>query len=252
MLISIITATFNSENFLQAAIDSYNKQNHFDKELIIIDGKSTDSTLEIISDNKPFISQLVSEKDKGIYDALNKGIHLAKGDVIGILHSDDFFADEFILSQINNLFENDPSIEAVYGDLQYVNRDNPTQIIRNWISGTYNRDKFKYGWMPPHPTLFIKKACFVKYGAYDLNYHSAADYDLILRFIFKHKIKTAYLPKVITKMRVGGLSNHSFQHRLKANKEDRIAMYKNGIKFPLMISLLKPLRKLGQYWNKNS
>jgi glycosyltransferase len=252
MLISIITATFNSQDFLQSAIDSYRKQHHFDKELIIIDGKSTDETLEIILDNKSYVNQLVSEKDKGIYDALNKGIHLAKGDIIGILHSDDFFDDENVLSQVNQIFEDDPSIEAVYGDLQYVDRENPNQIIRNWISGSYNRNKFKYGWMPPHPTLFIKKSCFVKYGAYDLNYHSAADYDLILRFLFKHKVKTVYLPKIITKMRVGGLSNHSFQHRLKANKEDRMAMYKNGIKFPMIISILKPLRKLGQYWNKNS
>ncbi|OAQ38621.1 glycosyl transferase [Pedobacter psychrophilus] len=252
MLISIITATYNSEKFLQSAIDSYNKQDYINKELIVVDGKSNDGTLKIILDNKSIINQQISEKDKGIYDALNKGINLAKGGVIGILHSDDFFADEFTLSQVNNLFENDSSIQAVYGDLQYVDRDYPTQIIRNWISGYYNRDNFKYGWMPPHPTLFIKKSCFVKYGSYDLNYHSAADYDLILRFLFKHQIKTAYLPKVFTIMRVGGLSNHSFQHRLKANKEDRIAMYKNGIKFPLLISILKPLRKLRQYWNKNS
>ena len=252
MLISIITATYNSQDFLQSALDSYRKQNHIYKELIIIDGESKDNTLEIIHDNKSCINQWVSEKDKGIYDALNKGIKLAKGEVIGILHSDDFFADAEVLSKVNQVFENDPSIEAVYGDLQYVGRDNSNQIIRNWVSGNYNRNKFKWGWMSPHPTLFIKKACFEKYGAYDLKYHSAADYDLILRFLFKHKIKTAYLPKIITKMRVGGLSNHSIQHRLKANKEDRIAMVANGLKFPILVAILKPLRKLGQYWHKKS
>lgn len=251
MLFSIITATYNSQDFLQYALDSYAKQTHLEKELIIIDGASGDATLKLVNDNKKMVGQFLSEKDKGIYDALNKGILLARGGIIGILHSDDFFADDKVLSAVNKIFEDDSSVAAVYGDLQYVDRNNPNRVIRNWISGIYYREKFKYGWMPPHPTLFIKKECFIKYGLYDLNYHSAADYDLILRFLFKNNLKTQYLPKILTKMRVGGLSNHSFQHRLKANKEDRVAMVANGLKFPLIVAILKPLRKLGQYWNKN-
>ncbi|MBK0382120.1 glycosyltransferase [Pedobacter sp. SD-b] len=251
MLISIITATYNSQYFLTSALNSYQNQTHPDKELIVIDGHSNDGTLAIIDKHKNFINQFVSEKDKGIYDALNKGIGLAKGNVIGILHSDDFFADEEVLLQVNEVFENDDTIEAIYGDLQYIDRNNPTRIIRNWVSGKYDRKNFRYGWMPPHPTLFIKRDCFIKYGSYDLTFTSAADYDLILRFLFKHNIKTAYLPKVFTKMRVGGLSNHSLKHRIKANKEDRLAMRTNGLKFPLLVAILKPIRKLGQYWDKN-
>lgn len=251
MLISIITATYNSEKFLQNAFDSYIAQTEKNKELIVIDGNSEDKTLAIIKANENHIAHYQSEKDKGIYDALNKGIKKASGDIVGILHSDDFFANENVLKEVKALFEKDVELLAVYGDLQYIARENPEKIIRNWISGTFKRSNFKQGWMPPHPTLFIKKECFLKYGFYDLSYHSAADYDLMLRFLFKNAIKTAYLPKVLVKMRVGGLSNKTFANRWRANKEDRTAMQANGIYFPLVVAILKPLRKLNQYWNKN-
>lgn len=248
MLITVLTATYNSSPFLKDALQSFTQQTHAEKELIVIDGASKDSTLSILQEYQQHISQQLSEPDKGIYDALNKGINLAKGDVIGILHSDDFFASNEVLSQVAALFKEDNQLEAVYGDLDYVDRNDSDKVIRHWISGDYQYNQLKLGWMPPHPALFIKKTCFKKFGNYDLKYHSAADYDLILRFLFKHQIKVAYLPKVLVKMRVGGLSNLSFKNRFRANREDRRAMKTNGIQFPFIISIIKPLRKLGQYF----
>lgn len=247
MQISIITATYNSENYLQEALTSYNSQTLQNKEIIIIDGASNDTTLQILQQNKQYINKQISEPDKGIYDALNKGINLATGEIIGILHSDDFFAYPTLLTDVASLFEQNPSLQAVYGDLQYINRFDSNKIIRNWISGKFNRSNFKKGWMPPHPTLFIKKECFQQFGNYNLNYTSAADYDLILRFLYKHEINTTYLPKVLMKMRVGGLSNKSFKNRIRANKEDRLALKLNGVPNPLWVSILKPLSKITQY-----
>ncbi|MFC5282903.1 glycosyltransferase family 2 protein [Pedobacter alpinus] len=247
MQISIITATYNSETHLQEALNSYKSQTLQNKELIVIDGLSKDKTLEILKQNHQIINKSVSEADKGIYDALNKGINLAGGDIIGILHSDDFFAYSTLLADVTDLFEKDPNLQAVYGDLQYVDRDDPNKIIRNWVSGKFDRNNFAKGWMPPHPTLFIKKECFQKFGVYDLTYKSAADYDLILRFLFKHKITTSYLPKVLVKMRVGGLSNKSIKNRIRANREDRLALKTNGVPNSLWVSILKPLSKITQY-----
>jgi len=247
MQISIITATYNSENHLQEALNSYKSQDLKDKELIIIDGQSNDTTLEILKQNNQIINQSISEADKGIYDALNKGVELASGDIIGILHSDDFFAYPTLLSDVLHLFKQNPNLEAVYGDLQYVDRDDPNKVIRNWISGVYDRNNFVKGWMPPHPTLFIKKECFQKFGTYNLSYKSAADYDLILRFLYKNKINTSYLPKTLVKMRVGGLSNKSIKNRIRANKEDRLALRINGVPNALWVSILKPLSKITQF-----
>ncbi|WP_017256857.1 glycosyltransferase family 2 protein [Pedobacter arcticus] len=247
MQISIVTATFNSEDFIADAIKSYQDQILCDKELVVIDGKSSDRTLEILKQNNSAIATLISEPDKGIYDALNKGIGLANGDIIGILHSDDFLAHNEVLALVNKKFAENPNLDAVYGDLQYVNRQDPNKVIRHWKSGEYHLNNFKKGWMPPHPALFIRKDCFNKFGAYNLAYKSAADYDLILRFLFKNQIKVAYIPQVLVKMRVGGLSNKSLKNRINANREDRLALKLNGVPNPLWVSVLKPLSKIGQF-----
>lgn len=252
MLISIITATYNSEDYVNEALVSYQKQAYPDKELIVIDGKSTDKTLEILKDHLVIITTLKSEKDKGIYDALNKGIKLAKGEIIGILHSDDVLASSDVLNKVAEKFKKDEQLMAVYGDLVYVDRTYPDKVIRFWKSGDFNWHKFANGWMPPHPTLFIKATCFKDFGMYDLNFRSAADYDLILRFLYKNKLKTAYIPDVLVKMRVGGLSNLSLKNRWIANREDYRAMKTNGIPFPFVTAFIKPLRKLNQYWAKNN
>ncbi len=251
MHISLITATYNSQYFIKDALHSYKMQIYPNKELVVIDGMSADATLEILAENEESINILVSEKDKGIYDALNKGVDLATGDVIGILHSDDFLANHNVLSQVAQKFKEDPSLEAVYGDLQYVDRQNPEKVIRNWVSGEYDIKNFSKGWMPPHPALFIKKSCFKKYGNYNLSYKSAADYDLILRFLFKQQIKVGYIPSVLVKMRVGGLSNKSLKNRINANQEDRLALRINGVPHSFLVSVLKPLSKISQFWNKN-
>ncbi len=251
MQISIITATYNSKEFVEDAIRSYVNQDFVEKELVVIDGESFDGTLKILEHNHPHINILVSESDKGIYDALNKGIELAGGEVIGILHSDDILAHNSVLQLVNQKFDDDATLDAVYGDLQYVDRQNPDKVIRYWKSGDYHISNFKKGWMPPHPTLFIKKDCFIKFGIYNLAYKSAADYDLILRFLFKNQIRVGYIPEVLVKMRVGGLSNKSFKNRINANKEDRLALKLNGIPNPFLVSVLKPLSKISQFWNKS-
>lgn len=248
MLISILTSTYNSATHIEDALNSFLIQSYQEKELVVIDGASQDDTcakVKALLEGQVF--QLISEPDKGIYDALNKGIQMAKGDIIGILHSDDVFASTDVLRKVAIAFEQDETLMAVYGDLQYVKRENKDEVIRNWIAGTSSMEKLNWGWMPPHPTLFIRKACFLKYGAYDLQYRSAADYDLILRFLYQYQIKIAYIPEVLVKMRVGGTSNVSFKNRWRANQEDRQAMKVNGVSFPFLASLWKPLRKLRQF-----
>lgn len=251
MLISIITATFNSEAFIQGAIQSVNHQTYPMIEHLLMDGASTDQTISIIEQEQTNKQQLYSAKDQGIYDALNKGILKAKGEVVGILHSDDLFATPEVLEKVAALFKADEDLMAVYGDLQYVDRKDIHTLIRHWEAGTFQRNSFHWGWMPPHPTLFIRKSCFETLGVYDLQFKSAADYELILRFLYQHHIKTVYIPEVLVKMRVGGISNQSMKNRWRANKEDRLAMKMNGIPFPLFTAICKPLRKINQYWHKN-
>ncbi len=247
MKISIITTTFNSATYLEDCIKSVLKQDYKDIEYIIIDGKSTDDTIKIANQYKSEINILISEPDNGIYDALNKGVALATGEVIGIMHSDDFFADETILNKVSTLFKQ-TNTDVLYGNLDYVNRGNPKKIIRKWRSKKYKENLFSWGWMPAHPTFYAKRDLFVKFGNYNLQYKSAADYDLMLRFVHKHKCKTAFLPVTMVKMRVGGVSNKSFYNRLNANREDKKAMKINGIKYPIFAIFLKPLRKITQYF----
>lgn len=251
MLISIITATFNSEAFIQSAIQSVNQQTYPWIEHLLMDGASEDQTLNLIEQEQTPQQRLYSAADRGIYDALNKGIKLAQGEIIGILHSDDLFASSEVLQKVADQFHADEALMAVYGDLQYVNRSNTQQVIRHWVSGTFQPSDFHWGWMTPHPTLFIRKSCFDTYGAYNLQLKSAADYELILRFLYQHQLKTVYIPEVLVKMRVGGMSNQSLRNRWRANQEDRLAMKMNGIPFPLFTAICKPLRKINQYWHKN-
>lgn len=245
MKISIITATYNSAETVEATLRSVTSQSYHDIEYIIIDGKSSDNTLDIVHRYKDKITKIVSEKDSGIYDALNKGVALATGDVIGLLHSDDFYVDDQVISKVAAAFEK--SVDSVYGDLQYVDRDNTDKIVRHWKSGNYRDGIFLAGWMPPHPTFFLKRACYEKYGAFNLVLKSAADYELMLRMLHKHKISTAYIPEVLVKMRVGGKSNVSLINRIKANKEDRLAWKLNDLQPGLLTLTFKPLSKIRQY-----
>ncbi len=247
--VSIITITYNSEATLKDTIESVVHQSYSNIEYIIIDGKSTDSTLAIIDTYKDKISKVVSEKDKGLYDALNKGISYATGDLIGIIHSDDFYTDLFAIEHIVKTIEEN-NADAAYADLYYVDKDDTNKIFRKWKSGNYKHGMFLNGWMPPHPTFFAKRSCYEKYGNFNLDLVSAADYELMLRFIHKHKIKLAYLPEFIIKMRVGGKSNVSLQNRIRANQEDRKAWKINGLNPHLFTLYLKPLRKIIQLFKK--
>ncbi len=245
MKVSIITITYNSESTLIDTIDSVLNQTYTDIEYIIIDGKSTDSTVSIIHSYKDKISKFISEKDNGLYDALNKGIAMATGDIIGVLHSDDFYTNHQVIEKIVRTFKLNQA-DAVYADLFYVDKTNVDKILRKWKSGNYKHGMFVNGWMPPHPTFFVRRHCYEKYGSFNLDLVSAADYELMLRFVHKHQIKLAYLPEFIIKMRAGGLSNSSLSNRIRANKEDRKSWLMNGLKPKFHTLYLKPLRKIIQ------
>jgi glycosyltransferase involved in cell wall biosynthesis len=247
MKISIITITYNSAATVEDTIKSVVMQDYPNVEYLIIDGKSKDATLQIAEKYKDKISKVVSEKDKGLYDALNKGIKHASGDIIGMLHSDDLYSNPQVLSKIVKTFQDNPEAEGVYADLVFVNRNDTDKVMRTWESGTYQEGDFLKGWMPPHPTFFVKKAAYEKHGGFNTELKLSADYELMLRLIHKNQIKLAYLNEVIVKMRMGGVSNVSFFVKLKANLEDKMAWKINGIKPKMTTMIMKPLRKLGQY-----
>ena len=211
----------------------------------ISDTGSTDNTIELIKSTN-FKGIIHSGKDKGIYDAMNKGIGLAKGDIVGILNSDDFYAEETIIEEVVSLF-NKSGCDAVYGDLVYVDGIDTSIVKRLWVSGIYKRESFLKGWMPPHPTFFVKRELYEKYGLFNISLWGAADYELMLRFLYKHNAKASYLNKVLVKMRTGGQSNQSIVNRLRANMEDRKAWKLNAIQPRWYTLFLKPLRKLNQF-----
>jgi len=245
--ISIITVTYNSAQTIEQTLQSVINQSYKNIEYIIVDGGSTDETLLIIDKYKNNISKLISEKDKGLYDALNKGIALATGNVIGILHSDDFYTNTNVLHLYADIFTK-TNAEAVYSDLYYVDKTNTDKIIRKWKSGNYKQNSFLWGWMPPHPTFFVKAEVYKKFSNFNLQLTSAADYELMLRFIHKQKITLSYLPQFTVKMRVGGKSNASVTNRVNANLEDRKAWQINNFKPYFFTLYLKPLRKIVQYF----
>lgn len=247
--VSIITIAYNSAETIEATIKSVIAQDYPNVEYIIIDGASKDDTMKIVEKYSDNIAIVISEPDKGIYDAMNKGVDAATGDVIGILNSDDFYADPEVLSEVMNEF-NTRDIEGLYADLVYVDRDHTDKVVRTWHAGEYTPGLFLKGWMPPHPAFFTTKECYQKYGTYSLELRSAADYELMLRFIHRYRIKLSYLPRIITKMRVGGQSNVSIKNRIKANIEDRKAWEMNGLNPGMFTLVRKPLSKIGQFFKK--
>lgn len=246
MKVSVITAVFSNQAFIHDAINSVLSQKNVDLEYIIVDGGSTDGTVEAILSYGNQIAKFISEPDEGVYFALNKGISLATGDIICLLHSDDFYAHPYVLSQVVEAFENTQT-EAVYSNLYYVKGSNTNKIVRLWDSGVYKTNDFYLGWMPPHPAFFCRREVYSRFGAFNTLLKSAADYELMLRLIVKHQIRMHYIPKFFVKMRTGGASNRSLLNRLKANIEDRKAWQINGLKPKWYTLLLKPLVKLFQY-----
>ena len=249
MKISIITATYNSEVTLSSCMTSVLQQSYQNIQYVIIDGNSKDKTLELVKQHQLQFPQIefiiLSEPDSGIYDALNKGVQLATGKVIGFVHSDDILADNQIISKLANQFDKE-NVDGVYGDLQYVDKNNIGKIIRYWKSTDFNASLLKKGWMPAHPTLFLKKEVYEKHGEFNLNFKISADYDFMLRILKDDSLKFTYLPNVITKMRVGGASNRSVKNIIQKTKEDYRAVRLNNIGGWYLI-FLKNISKVRQF-----
>lgn len=246
MKVTLITVTLNSEEFLEDCLKSVIAQDHTDIEHIIIDGQSTDGTIAIIEKYKDHISKWVSEKDYSMYDAINKGMRMATGDIIGTINSDDVLASPDVISKIVATFEKE-KVNVVYGDLVYVDRYQSDKVIRKWKGGAFNRNKFKMGWMPAHPTFYFRRELLDQCGFYETHFFTAADYEFMTRYLFYFKVGAAYLPKLVVKMRGGGISNGNIGKRLRANRRDYLAMKKNRVPFPLAVAFLKPVIKLHQY-----
>jgi glycosyltransferase involved in cell wall biosynthesis len=244
--ISLITVCYNAESTIKQCIQSVISQNYGNLEYIIIDGGSTDNTIQVINQYKDYISIFVSEPDAGIYDGINKGIKMAGGDIVGALNADDFFADNTVLNIIADAFKTQDT-GIIYGDLEYVNSKG--DIVRNWQSGQYSAGMFNRGWMPPHPTFYCKKELFYQFGFYSLEYGTAADYELMLRFMHLNLINAFYIKKVLINMKIGGISNKSFRNRVKGLLFDLKAMRNNGISLPFLTLIRKPLRKINQYFS---
>jgi glycosyltransferase len=245
MKISIITVVYNNASTLGECIESVVFQTYPDIEYIVIDGNSTDGSKEVIKRHENKISRWISEPDKGMYDALNKGIGMATGEVIGILHSDDIFNSTSVITEITELFTK-TGCDAVYGDLLYVAKDNPSKTIRYWKSMPFQPGLLRKGWMPPHPTFFVRKKCYETLGGFDTSFTVAADYELVLRFFSSGRLKCEYLPKVITKMRVGGKSNKSIRNIIRKSCDDYRSLRKNKVG-GLWTLFLKNFSKVGQF-----
>ena len=226
-------------------MSSIASQSYSNIEHIIVDGLSSDNTIEIVR-QFPHVSRCISEKDEGIYFAMNKGIEMATGDVIGILNADDVYAHNDVLSNVMALFEN-PSTDAVYGDLDFVDSNDISKVKRSWRSGAFKKNSFYEGWMPPHPTFFVRKNLYLNFGYFNTSLTSSADYELMLRLLEKNKITPTYLKDILVKMRYGGKSTASMKNRLVANYEDRMAWRLNGLKPHFFTLILKPLKKIKQF-----
>jgi glycosyltransferase len=259
MKVSLITVSYNSANTIADTLRSVQHQTYKDIEYIVVDGNSSDGTVEIVKQflnaeqgrsegaSQEVVTKFLCERDKGIYDAMNKGLALATGDIIGVLNSDDFYCSNDVIEKVVRAFQLN-NTDCLYGDLNYVDPLNTSKVIRKWRSGPFRKENFLNGWMPPHPTFFVRKKCYEKFGMFDTQFKSAADYELMLRFLYKESCSAFYLPKVMIHMRAGGISNVSLKNRIRANREDRLAWKINGLKPKWFTLLRKPLSKLSQYF----
>ena len=250
MKISIITTVLNNRDTIKDTINSVLHQTYTNMEYIIIDGDSTDGTVKIIQNYGDKIDKFISEPDKGIYDGLNKGISLSTGDVIGILNSDDFYYDKFVLEKVLSVFL-DKKVDSVFADLVYVRSDNIDKVVRYYSGAGFVPSKFAYGWMPPHPTFFVRREAYEKYGFFKTDYQIAADFELLLRFLFNHNVSYHYLPEVIVKMRTGGMSTRNFKSNMILNREIVRACKENNISTNLFKVYLKYSTKVFQLIRKN-
>lgn len=246
MKLSIVTATYNAASTVAASLDSVSRQTHPNIEHWVIDGGSTDGTQDIVQARRAHLAGFVSEPDQGIYDALNKGIRRATGEAVGFLHADDVYASDEALASIAAAFA-DPAVDAVYGDLTYVDRDDTRRVIRYWKAGQYDQPCLARGWMPPHPTFYVRRTVYERLGLFDTRYRISADYECIVRFLFVNGLRTVYIPKVLVSMRVGGVSNRSLSSMRRKSLEDLDIMRRHGVGgWPTLA--MKNLSKLKQFW----
>ena len=245
MKISVITTTYNSANTLKDTIESVASQVFFGQiEYIVIDGGSTDGTLDLLAQYSDVVSMVVSEPDKGLYDAMNKGIRLATGDVVGMLNSDDFYTSNDVLATIAAEFERKRDIDAVFGDIHFVNPKNLNKCVRYYSSAQFSPKALRFGFMPAHPSFYVRRVCYEKYGSYDLSYRIASDYDLMVRFFYKHKINYSYIRKDMVTMRTGGISTRSLKNRILITVEDVKACRKHGLYSNEFLMALKYFYKI--------
>jgi glycosyltransferase involved in cell wall biosynthesis len=251
MKISIITVCYNAAATLGETLDSVAAQGYEDIEHIVVDGGSIDGTLQVLQAHGRRVSKWVSEPDRGIYDAMNKGISMATGDVVGILNADDVYADATVIEQVAKVFS-DVEIDACYADLVYVDQNDPSRIIRYWKSCIFKDGLFRKGWMPAHPTFFVRRSIYEKFGGFDLEFPRQADFELTMRFMAVRKIATVYVPKVWVRMRMGGVSNSSIRGILKGNIEAYRACLKNGIQVSLWFIPRKMISRIPQFFRREN
>ncbi len=244
--LSIITVVRNGADTIGKCIQSLSDQN-YPVEHIIIDGCSTDETMNIIRANASATAKIISEPDRGIYHAMNKGLALATGDLVGTLNADDFYAHNNVLRDVAKVFT-DPTVQSCYGDLICVDRERLSKVVRYWKAGRFRRKRFYWGWMPPHPTFFVRRSVYEQFGGFRLDLGSAADYELVLRFLLKHKVSARYIPEPLVIMRTGGVSNATWTNRIRANRQCKEAWKVNGLKPMPWTLVVMPLSKIGQFF----
>lgn len=249
MKVSLITGTYNSAEFIKDCVTSINEQDYNNIEHIIVDGVSKDNTVDIIKKTPNRVVKIISEPDDGIYDAMNKGIRNTTGDIIGILNSDDFYNSNNVISTVVQAFKT-KDVDCVYGNLYYVKQEDPSIIKRKWVTGAYDPKKgFKNGWYPAHPSFFVKKEVYDKFGAFNTSFKIAADFELMLRLIEKHKVKSTYIEAPIVKMRLGGESNSSIKNIYKGNKDCMRAFKVNDLPVSFLYPIKRLVPKLTQFIN---
>ena len=248
--ITVITVCCNSEKTIRTTLESVANQSWKNIENIIVDNKSTDKTLSIIKEY-PHVKKIISEHDEGVYDAMNKGIKIATGDVIGFLNSDDFYANTKVLSKVSEQFQENPSLDACYADLIYTDQIDTSKIIRYWKSSKFIPGAFSKGWCPPHPTFFVRRSVYERLGCFNLNYRISSDVELMIRFVEVNKICVQYIPEIWVKMRLGGVSNKSLKNILEQNQDVLRALHDHGlIKNLLGFYLHKIISRFKQFIQK--
>lgn len=246
MRITVITVAYNSAATIAGTLASVTEQSHADLEHLIIDGASTDATLDVVRAHGSRVARVVSEPDRGIYDAMNKGLRLATGEFVGFLNADDTFAGPDVVRDIAEAASASPSVDAVYGDLLYVDKDRPTVAVRYWRSGAFSPSRLRFGWMPPHPTLYVRRRRIAEWGPFDAGFRIAADYEFVLRYLGKPGVRVTYVPRVLVHMRTGGASNRSLGALFDKSREDLQALRRSRVG-GLLTLLSKNVRKLPQF-----